>query len=74
MSRRKGIICKLVQSAFIFVGLCDFLGLLKPFDGSCFGHALSKVCQYAMINEKVDISLSFAFIKIIQFAIQKCIT
>jgi hypothetical protein len=40
------------------------LGLLELFDGSCFGHALSKVC----------ISLSYASIKVAQGAIQKCVT
>ncbi len=25
---------------------CDGLGMVKPFDGSYFGHALLKVCQY----------------------------
>ncbi len=28
--------------------LCYSLGLLEPFDGSCFRHALSKVCQYVI--------------------------
>jgi hypothetical protein len=27
-----------------FVVLCKTLGMLEPFHGSCFGHALSKVC------------------------------
>jgi hypothetical protein len=49
------------------------LALLKPFDGSCLGHALSKVCQYATIDEKVVVSLSFAFIKVVQSKIQKYI-
>jgi hypothetical protein len=50
-----------------------FLALLKPFDGSYLGHTLSKVYQYATIDEKVDTKLSFASIKDIQFIIQKCI-
>jgi hypothetical protein len=50
------------------------LGLLEPFDGSCLGHALSKVCEYAITNDKMCIGLSYAFIKDVQGAIQKCIT
>jgi hypothetical protein len=50
------------------------LGLLESFDGSCLGHALSKVCQYATTNDKMCIGLSYAFIKDVQGAIQKCIT
>jgi hypothetical protein len=56
-------------SAPIFVVSFDYLALLKPFDGSHFGHALSKVCQYAIIDEKVVVDLSFAFIKIVQSTI-----
>jgi hypothetical protein len=46
-----------------------FLALLKPFDGSHLGHALSKVCQYAIIDEKVVVNLSFASIKVVQSTI-----
>jgi len=57
-------------SAFTFVVSCDSLILLKPFDGSCLRlHALSKVCQYATIDEKVGVDLSFAFIKVVQSTI-----
>jgi hypothetical protein len=57
-----------------FVVLCVSLAMMEPFDGSCFGHALSKVCQYATINEKVAHGLSYAFINIAYVDIQKCIT
>jgi hypothetical protein len=50
------------------------LGLLKPFDGSCFEHEFSKVCEYGITNDIVCISLSYASIKDVQGAIQKCIT
>jgi hypothetical protein len=50
------------------------VALLKQFDGSCLGHALSKVCQYAIIDEKVAINLSSAFIKVAQSKIRQCIT
>jgi hypothetical protein len=32
---------------------CDVLGLEENFQGTCFGHAFSKACQYATTNEKV---------------------
>jgi hypothetical protein len=32
---------------------CDVLGLEIFFEGTCFGHAFSKACQYATTNEKV---------------------
>jgi len=47
---------------------------LQPFDDSYLGHALSKVCQYATIDEKVDVGLISTFIKAIQSIIQKCST
>ncbi len=50
---------------------CDFLALLKSFDGSHLGHALSKVCQYVIIDEKVVVDLSFASIKVVQSTILK---
>jgi len=53
---------------------CNNLGLLESFDGSCLGHAPSKVCQYATANDKMCIGLSYSFIKDVQGAIQKCIT
>lgn len=57
-------------NALIFVVSCDYLILLKPFDGSCLRlHALSKVCQYVTIDEKVGVDLSFAFIKVVQSTI-----
>jgi hypothetical protein len=39
-------------SALTSIVSCNNLGLLEPFDGTCFGHALSKVCQYATKMQK----------------------
>jgi len=64
----KGPICN------FFVISCNSLVLLESIDDSCLGHALSKVCQYATIDDKVCIGLSYAFIKDVQGAIQKHIT
>jgi hypothetical protein len=34
---------------------CNILGMFEPFYGSWFGHALSKVYQYVIIDEKVKV-------------------
>ncbi len=36
-----------------FVVSCDVLGLEENFQGTCFGHAFIKACQYATIDEKI---------------------
>jgi hypothetical protein len=61
-------------NALNFVVSCNNLGLLEPFDGSCFVHALSKVCQYIITYDKVCTCLNYASIKATQGVIQKCIT
>jgi hypothetical protein len=35
----------------------------EPFDGSCHGHALSKVCQYVITNNKLIHELNYASIR-----------
>jgi len=40
------------------------LGLEKSFKGTCFGHAFSKMCQYATIDTKVCKSLRYISIKV----------
>jgi len=37
--------------------------MLEQFQVSYFGHALFKVCQYAIINDKVACELNYASIK-----------
>jgi hypothetical protein len=46
--------------------------MFEPFDGSCFEHAPSKVCQYVIMDEKMAHGLSCTSIKIVQIDIQKC--
>jgi len=53
---------------------CVDLDKAKPFDGYCFGHTLSKVCQYVTFDEKVGCGLLYASIKSTQADVQKCIT
>jgi len=45
-----------------------------PFDGSYFGHAMSKATQYATFDEKVVANLAPINIKSIQASLQGCIT
>ncbi len=59
--------------AFNLVVSCKSLGTLEPFHDSCFGHVLSKVCQYVTTKEKVSQGLTCASIKGVQINIQKCI-
>jgi hypothetical protein len=60
--------------AFKLVVSCGDFGIVESFDGSCYWHALSKVCQYASSNEKVAHRLHYALIKSTLVNIQKCTT
>jgi hypothetical protein len=42
---------------------CEVFGLDECLQGSCFGHAFSKACQYATTDEKLCKNLKFALIK-----------
>jgi len=50
---------------------CEFLGIGKSFQGTCFGHAFSKACQYGTIEEKVYKKLKYVSIKSTQANLQK---
>jgi len=43
---------------------CDVLKLEKNFNGTHFGCAFSKTCQYVAIEEKICKDLKFVFIKL----------
>ncbi len=49
------------------------LRLTTPFIRSCWGHAMSKCCQYATYDTKVFIGLTSISIKECQFVLQKTI-
>jgi hypothetical protein len=57
-----------------FVVSCEVLGLSTPFVGSCWGHAMSKWCQYAIDDSKVCVNLPFFSIKETQSILEKTIT
>jgi hypothetical protein len=52
---------------------CNGLGMFKPFDGVCLGHALSKIYQYTTTDGKVALGFNYASIKFAQTNIEKCI-
>jgi hypothetical protein len=54
--------------------ICEKLAMYAPFEGVCFGHALSKACQYAISDEKVNSNLQPMNIKTTQSSIQSCTT
>ncbi len=53
---------------------CETLGLEESSQGTCFGHDFYKVCQYAIIDDKVYKNLKYVFIKSTQAYLQKCIS
>jgi hypothetical protein len=50
------------------------LELQWVYKGSCFGHVMSKACQYGTNDDKVVIGLKHVSVKNVQFSLQKIIT
>jgi hypothetical protein len=46
-----------MTNALKHIVTCEELGMHAPFEGVCFGHALSKACQYANFDEKINFGL-----------------
>ncbi len=63
--KNEGTNLSTMTNVFKQIIICEKMGILAPFEGVCFGHALFKVCQYA--NEKVSSSLQPMNIKYAQF-------
>jgi hypothetical protein len=57
-----------------FVVNCEILGMEENFQGTCFGHAFSKACQYETVEKKVYRNLKHICIKSAQYDLQKCIS
>lgn len=53
---------------------CAVLDLPKPYAGACFGHIMSKVCQYATTEDKVCVGMKKVSLKTAQKSLQSCIT
>jgi hypothetical protein len=43
-----------MASALCSIIDCQHLRLLKVYEGTCFGHVMSKACQYATNDDKVS--------------------
>jgi hypothetical protein len=52
---------------------CKSFGLKNNFQGTCFGHVISKACQYGTVEEKVCKDLKYVYVKSTQVDLQKCI-
>ncbi len=46
-----------------FVVNCEGLGLKESFNGTCFGHAFFKTCQYVIAKKRVCKNLKYVSIK-----------
>jgi hypothetical protein len=57
-----------------FVVSCEVLGLSTPFVGSCWGHAMSKWCQYVIDDSNVCVNMPFFSIEETQSILEKTIT
>jgi len=44
---------------------CESLGSEESFQGTCFGHAFSKACQYGITKEKVCKNLKYVSMKFV---------
>jgi hypothetical protein len=45
---------------------CDILSLAKKFQGTYFGHAFFKACEYDLVNEKICKGLKYVYVKTTQ--------
>ncbi len=50
---------------------CELFKLLWVYEGTCFGHVMSKTCQYVTNDVKVLVGLSLVSVKDIQTSLQK---
>ncbi len=57
-----------------FVVNCAPLAPVVPWQGSCFGHAFTKTCQYATNDAIICSGFQEVSLKATQFALQKKIT
>jgi len=64
MSKMRDQISNAMTIALKVVINCEPLGLEKNFQGTCFGHAFSKACQYGIVEEKVCKDLKYVSIKV----------
>ena len=63
-----------LASVLTSVASCKPLALLQPYSRVCFGHIMSKACQYTADDTKNCIGMKRMFIKGAQTNLQKTIT
>ncbi|KAJ7538060.1 hypothetical protein O6H91_11G033100 [Diphasiastrum complanatum] len=63
-----------MTNALISVVDCEPLNLCEPYAGNCFGHVMSKCCQYATNDAKVCAGMKSISLKEAQTSLQKTIT
>jgi hypothetical protein len=57
-----------------FVVSCEILGLDESFQGTWFGHAFFKTCQYGTTKDFFCKNFKHVSIKVAQSNLQKCVT
>jgi hypothetical protein len=72
--KNEGLNLGALESALCCVVSCELLNLSKPHARSCFGHLMSKCCQYAKRKDKMCINIIDVLLKDIQTTLQKIIT
>jgi hypothetical protein len=72
--KNQGLNLGALESALCCVVSCELLNLSKPHARSCFGHLMSKCCQYARSKDKMCINITDVLLKDIQTTLQKTIT
>ncbi len=58
-----------IITTLTFVVSCEPLQLFQPFISFCFGHVMSKACQYAMNEAKVGVGMKEIGLKDVQAAL-----
>jgi hypothetical protein len=64
--KHEGINLNFLTTTFIFIVSCEPLQLPQLFVGFCFGHVMSKACQYAMNEIKVGAGMKELNLKDVQ--------
>jgi hypothetical protein len=63
-----------LNSSLLDVVYCGVLQLEKPYSGVCFGHVMSKMCQYVINENVVCQGMKEVYLKKAQSTFQKTIT
>jgi len=70
----EGFYLNIMTTSLKSIVSCNVLGFKESFQGTCFDHAFSKMCQYATTYEKNYKGLRYLSIKVAQGNLKKCIT